>query len=219
MKKIGLLILVLPLIAVANLKRLSNFGFEPSAADENRVQIQGWEKISSSKGSSYGAYDRKAEGFPADGKVKDGMSIYTWDTKSEKSLAPKTVIITTAFTSPSEKDKNRAEIYIYDYDKTLQLEAVSYCQPGLKVCTSVNVKSCGQKNSTEGSPVLAHSRLLASHYIGIGSELSSGLADTFKNSNPQLGKTVCENYFKNALKTVKAKGSNSANGTTQPGRH
>ncbi len=197
MKKIILLAVGIPLLASADLKRLSAFGFQPSPADENRVQVQGWEKISSSQASSYGAYTRNSPGSSPETKAQDGMSIYKWDTKSETSLSPKTIIITTAFMSPDEKDKNLREIYIYDYDRKFQLEGISYCEPGLQSCASVSPKSCGQNKPVDQGIRTSHFRILTSHYIGVGTSLSSSVAEKFKMNSARLSKMACQYYFKN----------------------
>ncbi len=210
MMKFAFLILIFPTLALADLKRISGFGFEPSPADENRVQVQGWERLTSSPGSSYGAYTRRTDGTSAKDKVDDGMSIYTWDTKSETALSPKTIIVTTAFMAPDEKEKTRREIYIFDYSKTLGLEAVSYCLPSLTACTSVNAKSCAGNKSADAALIDNHARLLASHYIGVGAELPPGVAEKFKSPNVQLTKTVCSRYFP-------ATKGNPAKSGTKPG--
>ncbi len=199
MKKLVWIILILPVLALADLKRLSAFGFEPSPVDENRVQVQGWDKISAPSGSSYGAYTRNAAGGSPESKALDGMSIYKWDTKSETSLSPKTVIITTAFMSANEKDKSLREIYIYDYDKKFQLEAVSYCLPDLKNCTSVSPKTCAQNKPVDEAVRGAHFRMLSSHYIGVGTALPTAMAEKFNILSPELSRTVCQYYFKKAM--------------------
>ena len=167
------------------------------------MQVQGWEKISSSPASSYGAYTRNAAGKSPENKAQDGMSIYKWDTKSEISLAPKTIIITTAFMSSNENDKNLREIYIYDYDKNLQLEAISYCQPGLKSCTSVSPKSCGLNKPVDEDIRTAHFRMLTSHYIGVGTSLPAIVAEKFKMDSPALSQIACQYYFKKAMMASK----------------
>ncbi len=192
MKNLSLLILIFPSLVFADFKRLSFFGFQPSPADENRVQIVGWDKINSSVGSSYGAYVRTSELASA----RDGMSIYTWDTKSETSLSLKTVIVSTYFTSTAEKDKNLREVYIYDYDRNFELEAVTYCQPNIKSCTSIKPEFCQQNKPISTELVERHTRTLSSHYLGIDSSFPSDVADKMKSPDPILGKKVCDRFFK-----------------------
>ena len=205
MKKIGVLILILPLMASANLPSLfSSFGFEPSPSGENRVQVTGWDKKSASPGSSYGVYTRNSVGAAAQAHATDGMSIYTWDTASETSLALKTVIITTAFMAEKESAKNQREVYIYDYTKLpknpddgISIEAVTYCNPNFKACSSVNSTSCAQ--GTASAKLAAyHSQLLSSHYIGVGAAMPAGMTEKIKALNIDLTKSLCSQFFKNA---------------------
>jgi hypothetical protein len=188
--------MVFSTVASANFRNFDEFGLAP--VSRGSLQVEGWPQqvpLTGPAAETQIAYSRPAP----EGQGEDRMTIFSYITRHEKMpgekmnlVEPKTAVITPAFSAPQESDKKKREIFIYGFDKTMGINSVSYCAPGLSPCATVTKASCELKKPAIGPEVETNSKLLTNHFTNHGLKFTADLAKAFRKPDTALAKEICE---------------------------